>query len=66
MPRPQSEITGKQIRIGARVTLSQREMFKKLGGSKWLRKQLTDELERKWVAKKSSIGSRIISRVFGK
>ena len=66
MPRPKSEITGKQIQIAVRVTESQKVAFKAIGGAVWLRKQLTDELERKWVAKKSSIGSRIISRVFGK
>ena len=66
MPRPKSDITGKQIQITLRVTESQREAYKALGGPVWLRKQLTTELERKWKAKDSGLGTRIINRVFGK
>jgi hypothetical protein len=66
MPRPKSDITGKQIQITARVTQSQREAYKELGGATWLRKQLTTELERKWKAKEAGLGTRIINRVFGK
>jgi hypothetical protein len=66
MPRPKSEITGKQIQVAVRVTSSQKAAFKQLGGAVWLRKQLTDELEKRWEAKQQSIGSRIINRVFGK
>jgi len=64
MPRPQSDITGKQIQIAVRVTASQKEAFKDIGGAVWLRKQLTAELERRWQAQKPSIGQKIISRVF--
>ena len=66
MPRPKSEITGKQISIAVRVTASQKEAFKQLGGATWLRKQLTTELERRWQAQQPSIGQKIISRVFGR
>lgn len=65
MPRPKSEITGKQISVAVRVTASQKEMFKELGGAAWLRKQLSQELERKWQAQQG-LGTRIISRVFGR
>jgi len=64
MPRPKSEITGKQISIAVRVTASQKDAFKQLGGAAWLRKQLTTELERRWQAQQPSIGQKIISRVF--
>jgi|APGre2960657404_1045060.scaffolds.fasta_scaffold455055_1 hypothetical protein len=66
MPRPQSDITGKQIQIAVRVTASQKEAFKQLGGAAWLRKQLTAELERRWQAEQPSLGKKIISRVFGR
>ena len=66
MPRPKSEITGKQISIAVRVTASQKDAFKQLGGAAWLRKQLTTELERRWEAEQPSIGQKIISRVFGR
>ena len=66
MPRPKSEITGKQISIAVRVTASQKDAFKQLGGATWLRKQLTTELERRWQAQQQSIGTRIINRVFGR
>jgi hypothetical protein len=64
MPRPQSDITGKQIQIAVRVTASQKEAFKDIGGAVWLRKQLTAELEKRWQAQQPSIGQKIISRVF--
>ena len=66
MPRPQSEITGKQISIAVRVTASQKAAFKQLGGAKWLRKQLTAELDRRWQAEQPSLSKKIISRVFGR
>jgi hypothetical protein len=66
MPRPKSEITGKQISIAVRVTASQKEVFKQLGGAKWLRKQLSEEMERRWQAQNAGLGKRIISRVFGR
>ena len=66
MPRPQSEITGKQISVAVRVTASQKQAFKELGGAVWLRKQLTAELEKRWQAEQPSIGKKIISRVFGR
>lgn len=66
MPRPKSEITGKQIQVAVRVTASQKAAFKRLGGAEWLRKQLAAELERGWKADQPSLGKKIISRVFGK
>jgi epoxyqueuosine reductase QueG len=66
MPRPKSEITGKQIQITVRVTASQREAFKELGGAAWLRKQLSAEIERRWRAEHAGLGTRIINRVFAR
>ena len=66
MPRPKSDITGKQISIAVRVTASQRDAFKQLGGAAWLRKQLAAELDRRWQAEQPSLGKKIISRVFGR
>ena len=66
MPRPKSEITGKQISIAVRVTASQKDAFKQLGGAAWLRKQLADEMQKRWEAEQPSIGQKIISRVFGR
>jgi len=66
MPRPKSEITGKQISIAVRVTASQKDAFKQLGGAAWLRRQLTAELERRWQAQNAGLGKRIINRVFGR
>jgi hypothetical protein len=67
MPRPKSDITGKQIIVSARVTMSQRDAFKQLGGAAWLRKQLAAELDRQWsVQHSTSFGSRIMNRVLGR
>lgn len=66
MPRAKSEITGKQIQVAVRVTASQKDAFKQLGGAAWLRRQLTAELERRWQAEQPSLGKKIISRVFGR
>jgi hypothetical protein len=66
MPRGKSDITGVNIQIYARVTAGQREMFNQLGGAKWLRRQLTTELDRRWQAEQPSLGKKIISRVFGR
>ena len=66
MPRPKSEITGKQISIAVRVTASQKDAFKQLGGAAWLRKQLADELQKNWQEKQTGFGARIINRVFGR
>jgi len=66
MPRGKSDITGVNIQIYARVTASQKEVFKQLGGAKWLRKQLSEEMERRWQAQNAGLGKRIINRVFGR
>jgi TRAP-type C4-dicarboxylate transport system substrate-binding protein len=56
MPRPKSEITGKQISVAVRVTASQKAAFK----------QLAAEIERNWKQEQPSLGKKIISRVFGR
>ena len=66
MPRPKSEITGKQISIAVRVTASQKETFKQIGGATWLRRQLIAVMERRWQAEQPSLGQKIITRVFGR
>jgi hypothetical protein len=40
MPRPKSDITGQQGYVGMRLTVDQREVFRKLGGAQWLRDYL--------------------------
>jgi len=40
MPRPKSELTKSGHAIGVRLTQSEYEEWKNLGGSKWLRKLL--------------------------
>ena len=44
MPRPKSELTKSGRTIGVRVTQSEYEEFVRLGGGKWLRKQLSTSL----------------------
>jgi hypothetical protein len=61
MPRPKSEITAANVFVGCRLTPAQREMYKELGGAKWLRKTLAMELERKW--KQPSLGQRLIDAI---
>lgn len=47
MPRPKSELTGLRPRnISARLTEAQHIMLIKLGGSKWLRGQLQQEVNK--------------------
>lgn len=46
MPRPKSEITD-GAQLVARVTKEQHEVFKKLGGSVWLRAYLNDIVQRR-------------------
>ena len=40
MPRPKTEITGQPTRVGIRLTLLQRDEYRRLGGPAWLRKLL--------------------------
>jgi len=44
MPRPQSELTGDSKHIGARLTKSHFEEWKRLGGAKWLRQELSNKI----------------------
>lgn len=46
MPRAKSEITGGPV-IGLRVTEEEYEVYKKLGGGRWLRAYLRDIIERR-------------------
>ena len=47
MPRPRSELTNVKPRaLSARLTEDQILMFKRLGGSKWLRDVLENEYRR--------------------
>ena len=46
MPRAKSEITNAPV-IGVRVTEEEHEVYKKLGGGRWLRAYLTDIVERR-------------------
>jgi hypothetical protein len=66
MPRPKSELTKSGKTVGVRVTQSEYEEFRKLGGSKWLRKMLADEAKKTAIANESNLGSRIINRVLGR
>ena len=44
MPRPKSELTGDSKHIGARLTKSHYEEWKRLGGAQWVRKELAKKL----------------------
>ena len=55
MPRPKSDITTpSQIQVAARVTASMRDEFKRLGGAAWLRKVLSESLEKRYVQKQKA------------
>ena len=45
MPRPQSELTDGSKHIGARLTKSHFEEWKRLGGAQWLRKMLAQSIK---------------------
>jgi hypothetical protein len=42
MPRPKSELTTTQKRIGTRLTQWQYEEWKRVGATKWLKQMLTE------------------------
>lgn len=44
MPRPKSDLTNSRLQIGARVTLAQKNEFKRLGGSVWLKSLLNQNI----------------------
>ena len=52
--------------IGVRVTQNEYAAFKSLGGSKWVRKMLSEEASKTAKASDSSLGARIINRVLGR
>jgi len=66
MPRPKSELTKSGKTVGVRVTQSEHAEFVKLGGSKWLRKILSDQAKKTAPAIDSGFGTRIINRVLGR
>ena len=45
VPRPKSELTKNGMAVGVRLTQSQYQEWKRLGATKWLRKQLTKSME---------------------
>ena len=47
MPRQKSELTNDSKHVGVRLTKSQYEEWKRLGGAKWLRLTLARSLEKK-------------------
>jgi hypothetical protein len=68
MPRPRSELTKSGRTIGVRVTQTEYAAFKSLGGSKWVRKMLADEVKKTAQAQvqDSGLATRIINRVLGR
>ena len=46
MPRPKSDLTGQTIYVAVRTTPSLKEEFKRLGGASWLRRFLSDSIEK--------------------
>lgn len=51
MPRPKSELTGDSKHIGARLTKSHFQEWKRLGGAQWLRRILSNSLKEQRDAK---------------
>jgi hypothetical protein len=47
VPRPKSELTSVNRNIGVRLIPAHYEEWKKLGGPKWLRQQLTKSIQEK-------------------
>ena len=47
MPRPKSELTTTQKRIGTRLTQWQYEEWKRLGATKWLKQMLAESYKRR-------------------
>jgi len=47
MPRPKSELTNSQQRIGVKLTQWQYEEWKRLGASKWIKQVLTESYKRR-------------------
>jgi len=53
MPRPKTEMTKSGKTIAVRATMSEWNMFKQLGGTKWLRQLLATSIEKHQQTKKS-------------
>jgi Txe/YoeB family toxin of Txe-Axe toxin-antitoxin module len=47
MPRPKSELTTTQKRIGTRLTQWQYEEWKRIGSTKWLKQLLTESYKKR-------------------
>ena len=46
MPRPKSDLTGQTIYVAVRTTLPLKQEFQRLGGATWLRRFLSNSLEK--------------------
>jgi hypothetical protein len=57
MPRPKSELTTSQKRIGAKLTTWQYEEWKRIGASKWLKQMLTESRKNLNEIRKTSQGN---------
>ena len=53
MPRPKSDLTGQTIYVAVRTTPSLKEEFKRLGGASWLRRFLSNSIEKNRQDKKT-------------
>jgi len=53
MPRPKSDLTGQTIYVAVRTTPSLKEEFKRLGGASWLRRFLSQSIEKNRQQKKT-------------
>ena len=45
MPRPKSELTGVAVSIGVRLIPAHYAEWKRLGGAKWLRQELSNKIK---------------------
>lgn len=57
MPRPKSELTSTQKRIGVKLTQWQYEEWKRLGASKWIKQVLTESRKNLNEIRKTSQGN---------
>jgi len=55
MPRPKSDLTGQTIYVAVRTTLPLKQEFQRLGGAIWLRRFLSNSLEKHQQETKNSV-----------
>ena len=53
MPRPKSDLTGQTIYVAVRTTLPLKQEFQRLGGASWLRRFLSNSIEKNRLDKKT-------------